>query len=97
MNIQDNSNVVAIRDLLCCDLADGAVILDLKSGVYYGLDAVGTFIWGLIQEPKVVSAITAAMLEEYSVERERCAQDLKRLLAEMVQLNLIEVRNGYNA
>ncbi len=92
MNLSDTSTVVAGRELLCCDLADGAVILDLRSGVYYGLDSVGTFIWGLIQEPRVISDITAAMLDEYAVEPERCVRDLQQLLAEMVDLKLIEVR-----
>jgi hypothetical protein len=94
MTINDNSTIVASRDLLCCDLSDGAVILDLKSGVYYGLDDVGTFVWGLIQEPKLVTDITAAVLEEYAVEAERCAQDLRKLFAEMTERNLIEVRNA---
>lgn len=93
MTIDDNSIIVANRQLLCCDLSEGAVILDLRSGVYYGLDAVGTFIWGLIQEPKVVRDIAAAVLEEYAVEPERCAQDLRNLFAEMLDRGLIEVRS----
>lgn len=92
MIISDNSTIVANRDLLCCDLPDGAVILDLKSGVYYGLDAVGTYVWTLIQQPKVLSDIVAAVVDEYLVERERCVQDLQRLFGEMAQLNLIEVQ-----
>ncbi len=94
MTINDNSTIVANRDLLCCDLSEGAVILDLKSGVYYGLDAVGTYIWGLIQEPKAMIEITEAVLEEYAVEPEQCARDLRNLFTEMVERNLIEVRNA---
>ena len=93
MTITDNSIISAKRDLLCCDLAEGAVILDLSSGVYYGLDEVGTFIWALVREPKALRDISAAVLEEYAVEAERCLEDLKKLLAEMVEFNLIEVRN----
>jgi len=92
MTISDNSTIAASKDLLCCDLSDGAVILDLRSGVYYGLDPVGTFIWGLIQDPKAMSEITAAVMAEYAVEPERCVQDLQQLLAGMLELNLIEVR-----
>ena len=92
--MSDNSTIAARRDLLCCDLPDGAVILDLKSGVYYGLDAVGAFIWALIQEPKVLRDIAAAVLEEYAVEPARCAEDLRNLFAEMSERNLIEVKNA---
>ena len=93
MTITNNSIIVANRDLLCCDLSEGAVILDLKSGIYYGLDAVGTFIWGLIQEPRGMGEIALAVLEEYAVEHQRCVEDLKGLLTEMAARNLIEVRN----
>lgn len=93
MSITDNSIIVVTRDLLCCNLSEGAVILDLKSGIYYGLDAVGTFIWSQIQEPKSLRDIGAAVLEEYAVEPERCAQDLKVLVSEMAERNLIEVKD----
>ncbi len=92
MTIDDNAIILANRELLCCDLSEGAVILDLETGVYYGLDAVGTFIWGLIQEPKSLSEITEAVLAVYAVERVRCVEDLEKLFAEMAKLNLIEVR-----
>ena len=95
--INGNSTIVARQDLLCCDLTDGAVILDLHSGVYYGLDDVGTFVWALIQEPRAFKEITSAILEEYSVDSERCLKDLINLFAEMKQRNLIDVRNGHSA
>ena len=95
--IKDDATIVANTDLLCCELTEGAVILDLNSGVYYGLDGVGTFIWNLIQQPRSISSIVSAVLEEYLVDGERCRQDLNKLLLEMVQLKLIEVRNGQSS
>lgn len=93
MEIRDTSIVVASKELLCCELADGAIILDLGSGVYYALDPVGTYIWGLIQEPKVLRDIRDAILAAYDVDLERCEQDLQKLFSEMIALKLIEVRN----
>ena len=93
MIINDNTIIVANRELLCCDLAEGAVILDLKSGVYYGLDAVGTYICGLIQESRTMREITAGVLGEYAVEPAQCVEDLRNLFAEMTERKLIEVRD----
>ena len=94
MTINDSSTIVANRELLCCDLSEGAVILDVVSGVYYGLDAVGTFVWGLIQEPKTLEQIAAVVLKEYAVEPERCTQDLRDLFTEMAERNLVDIRNA---
>jgi hypothetical protein len=91
VTFEDNSIIAANRDLLCCDLSEGAVILDLKTGIYYGLDTVGTFIWGLIQSPMHLGDIATAVLAEYAVEHERCMADLKKIFTEMAELNLIEV------
>lgn len=47
------------------------IILDLKGGAYYGLDAVGASVWSLIQEPKTLGEIRNVILEEYEVEPQR--------------------------
>ena len=93
LDILDTSEIVVSKDLLCCELADGTIILDLVSGVYYALDPVGTYIWGLIQEPKEVREIRDAIFKTYDVARARCEQDLQKLLSELISLKLIEVRN----
>ena len=47
--------VVAARQQISCDLADEVAILNLESGVYYGIDAVGALIWNLVQQPRTRS------------------------------------------
>lgn len=69
-------------------------ILDLKAGVYYGLDEVGARIWNLLQEPKIVSEIRHTLLEEYDVEPERCERDLLALLQRLADEGLVEVADA---
>ena len=90
-SISDSSVVVVARDQVSCDLAGEAAILNIKSGVYYGLDPVGARIWNLIQEPRPVAEIQHAITSEYDVEPERCAQDLAALLEKLLAEGLIEV------
>jgi Coenzyme PQQ synthesis protein D (PqqD) len=94
MEICSTSTVVARRDLLCCDLPDGAVILDLVSGVYYTLDSVGTFIWTIIQTQSTVDSVVEAVVGRYAVERERSHNDVLNLFSDMKAHKLIEVYNG---
>jgi hypothetical protein len=89
--ITNNSVVVAITSQVSCDLGGEEVILSLDNGVYYGLDPVGTWIWSLIQEPKVVSDILVSLLERYDVEPERGESDLQALLCDLASEGLIEV------
>lgn len=86
--------VVAARDQISCDLAGEAAILNVKSGVYYGLDPVGARIWTLIQQPRSVDELRETLLNEYDVEPERCEGDLLGLLEKLLAEGLIEVKSG---
>jgi hypothetical protein len=77
-------------DQVSCDLAGEAAILNLKTGVYYGLDRVGAFIWNLLKEPRTVGWLRDAVLAEYEVGAERCERDLVELLARLESEGLIE-------
>jgi hypothetical protein len=92
--LSSDSIVVAAKDQVGCDLAGEAVILNLASGVYYGLDAVGARIWHLIQAPKAVRDIRDALLREYDIDAERCERELLALLQELAGHGLIEVQSA---
>jgi len=92
--ISDQSVVVATKDQVSCDLAGEAAILNVKTGVYYGLDPVGARIWNLVQEPRAVADIQNTITGEYDVEPDRCARDLAGLLDKLLDEGLIEVKDG---
>jgi hypothetical protein len=87
----DETTIVAKRDLASVDLDDEAAILNLKTGIYFGLNEVGAWIWRLIQEPRAVAAIREAVLAEFEVEPEVCQADLQALLRDLEHNQLIEV------
>jgi hypothetical protein len=91
--VSGDSTVVAAKDQVSSDLGGEVAILDLKAGVYYGLDAVGARIWSLIEEPRTVNEIRDILLEEYDVEPERCERDLLALLRRLADEGLVEVRS----
>ena len=88
-----NSTVAAATGQVSCDLAGEAVILHLKGGAYYGLDPVGARIWNLIQEPRTVSDVRDAILQEYEVDSDRCERDVLALLQELAAKDLIEIKD----
>ena len=91
--VSGNSIVVAAKEQVSSEQGGEAVILNLKSGVYYGLNAVGASIWNRIQEPTTVSEIQSDILTKYSVSPEQCERDLLALLQELEAEGLLEVSN----
>ena len=94
ITISERSVVVAAKDQVSCDLAGEAAILNIKSGVYYGLDPVGARIWNLMQEPRAVGEIQNTITGEYDVEPDQCARDLVNLLEKLLAEGLIELREN---
>ena len=88
-----STTVVASKDQVAADIRGEMVILDLKSGAYYGLNSMGTVVWHLIQAPTQVSQIREAILAEYDVEPAQCEQDLLQLLDELANAKLVEIVN----
>ncbi len=89
--LSDHSTLVVSIHQVSCDLAGEAAILNLNDGVYYGLDPVGSLVWGLLQQPTTVAEIRSAILAEYDVDPGRCDNDLKTLLADLLAHGLVEV------
>ncbi len=76
------------------DVAEEIVILDQKSGNYFGLEGVGPRIWSLIQNPISVDELIKTILAEYEVDVERCENDIMALLEELVSEGLVEIRDN---
>ena len=93
-SIMKDSVITAAKEQVSCDLAGEAAILDLKSGHYYGLNAVGARVWNLIQEPKTVTDVLQTLLDEYDIETDSCENDLLALLEELQGKGLVEVRDA---
>jgi hypothetical protein len=73
------------------DLKGEAVLLNLETGVYFGLDSVGSRIWNLIQEHESLEKVLSILLEEYEVGKARCRKDLLEILAQMNEKGIIEI------
>ena len=90
------ARVRASEDVLFQALQGEAVLLNLKTGTYFGLDAVGTRIWQLLAEHEMLSEVAHVIVAEYDVTQERCASDLLQLVANLEQQGLIAV-NSHDA
>jgi len=81
--------VVATDDQVSTTVGTDVVILGMKEGTYYGLDAVGTRIWGLLRTPRRVQDIILTLLDEFDVEESQCRADVLTLLEELAAKGLV--------
>lgn len=78
-------------DVMFRHLDDEAVLLDLKSGTYFGLNDVGARAWQLILEHGRLSRVLDALLQEYDADRGAVERDLLALADQLVARQLAAV------
>jgi hypothetical protein len=76
-------------DVVFRDLEGEAVILDLASGRYFGLNAVGTRIWTLLDAGMPLEGIVDTLAGEYDVDAQQIARDVTTLIDELSSRGLI--------
>ena len=76
--------------VLAQTLGNEVVLLDANRGVYFSLNATGARAWQLLSEGLSFEQIRQALIEEFEVAADVLEADLKRLLDELAQNQLIE-------
>ena len=70
-------------------IGDEAVLLNLQSELYLGLDPVGTRMWTVLHDSPSIEEGYEVLKEEYDVEPDVLRQDLEAFLAELLEQSLI--------
>jgi len=74
------------------DSDDQVMVLNVNSGEYFSLNAVGALIWELADGTRTVTEIGEAVSGEYeSVDSQRVQKDTVRLARELVEQELAEL------
>ncbi len=94
MEIDFTQQVSAPDDVLVRVLDGEAVILNLESESYFGLDEVGTRMWTLMTESASIQEAYEQLLAEYDVEPAQLKADMEDLVRQLQENGLVRVENG---
>ncbi len=82
---------VKVREDVVSRVLDGeAVLLDLASGSYFGLNEVGTVVWEELRTHGEVGKAVDKVLEEFEVDRETAERDVTELVTELLDKKLLQ-------
>jgi len=88
------SVVVASNAVLATSLGEETVLLDPVEGIYYSLNEVGSRVWELLQTPTPVATVCLRLREEYAVEPDSCERDVLRVITDLLDRGLADVRGS---
>jgi hypothetical protein len=75
-----------------------AIIINLATGVYYSMDKVGALVWDVLQGGHSLEEAIVAITGQYDVSPEQAELNVRELVQELVQENLLRPSdNGITA
>lgn len=85
-----SERIVRIADrVIFRPVGDEMVLLDSRSGTYYGLDPIGLRVWQLIAAGTPMGILVETMLGEFDVTREALEADIEALIADLERRGLV--------
>jgi hypothetical protein len=78
-------------DVMFQEIGGEAVLLDLASEQYFGLDVVGTRIWSLLDPGTPLHDIHEKLCQEYDAEPAMIAADLLTLAGRLLEAGLVRL------
>jgi Coenzyme PQQ synthesis protein D (PqqD) len=91
MEVTFSQRIIAPDDVLVQMLDGEAVLLNLDTESYFGLDDVGARMWTLLTESDSIQAAYEGLLDEYDVTPEQLRADLIGLIDRLAEQGLIKL------
>lgn len=86
-------NIVICENTFFSKGSNNAILLNYDTGMYYGLDSIGSEYWELIEKYKDFDLVLEKTHSKYhEVSREMLKSDLNELINELIGKGLVTVR-----
>lgn len=82
------------ESVVAAELDRETVLLDIESGIYFGLDEVGTEIWRLIEAGRDEQEILDELVDAFEVEPDVLRGDVRRFVDRLLEKRLIQAATG---
>lgn len=93
MMVSFDSALRVPKNVLMRELDGEAVLLNLDTEFYFGLDDVGTRMWSLLTTSESNQAAYDALLGEYVVAPNVLRHDMEELVSQLLSHGLLECKN----
>jgi Coenzyme PQQ synthesis protein D (PqqD) len=89
-----SQRVIASESVLVRELSGEAVLLNLDSEMYFGLDEIGFRMWTVLTTADSIDAAYKQLLSEYEVQPEELLESLDALIGQCMEQGLLELASA---
>ncbi len=94
MTVSFDERAFATPRVLCKDVGDEAILLDLETETYFGLNSIGSRFWKLVTTAPTIRDAIEVMIEEYDVAPDELERDMGALIEDLVGRGLLRTGRG---
>lgn len=94
MSFTSSSRAKISQDVLFREIEGEAVLLNTKTGIYFGLEPIGVEIWKQLSAKKSFDAIVKNLTADYDIDEKTCREDLLRFTGHLEKNELIKVHEA---
>jgi Coenzyme PQQ synthesis protein D (PqqD) len=76
-------------DVVDAEVDGERVLLHCDTGVYYGLNPVGSFIWPLIEQPVGIDELVSKVAGNFAVDEATCRTDVDSFIEHLSSNGLL--------
>ena len=85
-------NLRISKEVIFQELEGEAVLLNMQSGIFFGLNPVAKRMWELLNELGQAEKVLQQLLREYEASEEQLRQDLVDFIERLKSKGLVEIQ-----
>lgn len=89
MTISMDSVIQRNPEMFFSDMDGEIVMMSIERGEYYGMDAVASEIWHMLDQAIRVADICAVLCEKFDVDESVCREDVLDFLEQIAERKII--------
>jgi hypothetical protein len=83
------TTIARSHEIITAEVNDEIVMMSLEQGEYFGLGAIGSRIWALLEQPMTVAVLCDRLITLYAVDVKTCQRETLDFLQELYAAEII--------
>ena len=78
-------------DAIAAEVRGDIVLLNVETGYFHQLNAVGSYVWRQLAQPQTVAELCARAVVDYEADAAACAEDIERFVRQLHEHGLVRI------
>ena len=89
MTISTTQTFQRNSEIIASEIDNETVMMDKDFETYFGLQAIGSDVWKVLEQPISIEQIAEQLVQRYDVSIEQCIDDLMPLMSDFLENEMI--------